>query len=495
MRRWIRISAGVFVTTLVAVGVIAYTSLLNPPTPLLANVWASSSGSDAGANCPRQAVAAVKPADSTTACSSLQQAYTNASPGDTIGLISGTWAASRQYVKRGSSPKASSLITYKCEVSQACAFPGGITLGSSSNTGDAQGSGPSNVAFDGITVPEATFNASGYISSYQLDNITLKNSRVHFNSAGTAAGAGACSGTCSGAAISFTDSKNVSLVNNDIGPICCALDGIRIQNGSGAGFANSADVLLSKNHIHDVYNTCTDEPAFVTAIVACSGYGIGDGCSGASCEHVDGMQMSGAAGLTLDSNRWYAAGNQTVFLQCFNSNAAYSNVLVQNDLVSNRGSAAGGGAGWSIGASCGGGTKVTGFVHFYYTTIQGVLSLYGNSPNDNGVDPAIDYKLVGNIIGTLSTVGGSDGCSVKDSSGANFTPTYSKNLIGNTTCGDSTTGTATFVSGTNSPYDLRLSGAQAAVDGGESTFCPATDWEAQLRPLGSTCDIGGDETS
>ncbi len=70
-----------------------------------------------------------------------------------------------------------------------------------------------------------------------------------------------------------------------------------------------SNVTFSDNYIHDIYDSCTHEPAAITAVHSCSGLGYGDGggapCS-PSCQHPDGVQAYGCNTCDLSNNRVYA---------------------------------------------------------------------------------------------------------------------------------------------------------------------------------------------
>lgn len=126
------------------------------------------------------------------------------------------------------------------------------------------------------------------------------------------------------------------------------------------------------------------------------------------------------------------------------------------------------------------------------------------SQNASALDPGTTLTFVGNIATDFHSPGldATNSCTYTAADGSLITATIKSNLTtANLTACDASnkTGTATFVSTNFYTPDLRLSGAQTAVNGGESVFCGpgnavTTDLFGTARFLGSTCDIGAHES-
>jgi hypothetical protein len=440
-----------------------------------ANVFVSASGSDSGTNCKRFTTAQTNPdAGGTTLCASFSKAYQIALPGDVVEVESGNYVS--QNLLKGSQSQSGPSISFKCISVHACVVVGGLMLGKSGGGPAAADDSPSYLTFDGIDLKNGGFHNAYYSESNpRPTNIIFRNSHVWKNDSTLTVDGGPGIGI---------GADNLVLDNVEIGPICCNSDAMQLSGGRNGSVFNNE--VLNNLYIHDVYDTCSSEPATVTDTYPCTGFGIGDGGSPVSYEHIDGIQAAGGNNLVIQNSRFYAAGAQSLFLASYNG-ASFTNVTIQNNFVSLRSIDDEGGHPVTIGQNCAG--CFMGTWKVLYNTFQG-----GAYFGDNGQwDPTATLQVVGNIIGSVNSVTQS-GCNLTAYGGGTFTPLYIKNLRHAGSCGSDIIGDASYTSSAY-PYDLHLaSGTNLAIDLGETSPCAVNlDIDNQTRPVGSACDAGADE--
>jgi hypothetical protein len=429
-----------------------------------------------------------------TACATLARAYALASAGDIIGVATGDYGG-QTICRDGSScsnaaSKGSPAIVFGCATRLGCTINGYLRLGT--NNGSAAGAAPSYVTFDGFVV------AQGKVVTWGPSGVTDKGSHITFENGHIWDLSNRSSEAPSNpgddwAGFEIIEQSDLSVLNTEIGPICCSADGI--QNGV-LDTSIGSNVTLSGNYIHDLYDNCAAVPASVTnAYGSCTGYGFGNG-DGA---HVDGMHIwGGVNGLTITGNRIYGVGNagnasgQGIFIERdpLGINVTFSNVLIADNMVN-----MGVNGTNAVSFSPNGGTAgATGFLKILYNTVWASgASQYGNIRIYSGfMAPGATVVVAGNISRTYAT--SVNTCSLTAQGGSSLTVIYANNLFGDRTCSASDRmGTPSLVSTAEGSPDLHLSGAQAAINGGESTYCPATDIDGRARPAGGACDIGADE--
>lgn len=401
-------------------------------------------------------------------CLTFARAYLAARPGDTVQVAPGTYG--RQTIVKGSQSQAGPSIVFACAGGGTCTV-GDLTLGD--NDGSADGDAPSYLTFDRIDV------AGGSIYTYYNANGDPVPSHLLYENAHVS-----CTSDCSGL-VKTNSYSDFELENVELGPACCDGDGVEIglpRNGA----ATPSNVVLDRVYIHDIYDSCTLMPA---SLGPCSGTGYESGCG--SCDHVDGVQVYGANGFTMTRSRVYAINpggdvGQGLFLQSANG-GVFSDILVENDLFDatpdNDVSISGPGDG-----------VVHGKVQILYNTIRHNLELYGDQAGGRPFASGTQVVVAGNVIEDLSSSHGNS-CGVQAADGSLLSILYVDNLVGNQACGPTdTVGSAVFVSTDPRAPDLHLApDATAAIDRGESTWCPADDVDGQKRPQGPACDLGGDE--
>ena len=419
-----------------------------------ATVFVSPSGSDSNA-CTQ-----------TAPCKSFNRAYAVAKPGQTVEVAGGTYGS--QTLLKGSQSQSGPMITFACASGATCTI-GSLTLGQ--NNGSLSGDAPSWLTFDGINISGGSLYTYLNVNTDHPGNLVFQNGQI------------SCFRGCGGL-VKTNSYSNVTLRNTTLGPACCNGDALEIGLPR-SGAPTPSNYLLDNVTIRDIYDSCK---FFPSALGSCSGTGYEDGCS--SCDHVDGIQAYGVNGFTMRNSRMYAINpggtvGQGLFMQSANG-GVFSDILVQNTFFdrtpNNNVSFSGPGTG-----------TFDGYLHLYYNTIRKNLRLYGDSSN-RVFKPTAKVVVAGNIIEDLSS-SLNNSCQIQASDGSLLPVVYSHNLVANQTCGSTDIkGTATFVSTDAHNPDLHLTTAATnAIDKGESTYCPASDYDGQSRPLGAACDIGADE--
>lgn len=416
--------------------------------------------------------------DPTHAYGSFQAAYdASASGGDTIGIQPGNYGnGSDVNILENGHSQAGPMTTFQCTVAHACTIVGGaLQLGRHAIGADA----PSYLSFNGIDIKNGQFTSLPDNGQAQPTDVTFQNGHIY-------------SWGDHGSLVWLSEYKNFTLRNVELGPSCCGGngnggDGIEsgILPSSGIGDINW---LIDNVHIHDIYDTCTAATsAMISLYGACSGSGFGDP-GGSAQDHVDGIQLwGGVAGLTVQNSlinnvdQTGGTAGQSFFIECSTGCIGYNNITLVNNMIGNSVN-----HDTTLGANCNTGC-ITGFVHIYYNTFQGRFNFASTTSNRSFAN-SISIVLAGNIIGnTLS------GCTVWTPAGT-LTPTWTHNKIATGACGGTDiSGSPTYVNTSAATLDLHLSGAQNAINGGEATFCPGTDFDGSIRPINGICDIGADE--
>ena len=282
---------------------------------------------------------------------------------------------------------------------------------------------------------------------------------------------------------------------------------MNIRNGPSGiaplGDLNFVNVSILDNTIHDIYQSCSETPAYLGS---CTGVGFGDSES-SGYDHIDGIQAYGSTGLQIRRNKFYLQGGhrQGIFLQQANGAggscstdppATFRDVAITDNFMTRTTDNAISIAGPGTNVFCG-------YVYILHNTNLGNLVIY------NGVVAAgTPVVIANNLLEAQAGNQSGGGCAGMTYGGGSTLPvTWSKNLQGNTgPCpGDlSPGGTATFVqrswpggggsSSTGDP-DLHLAaGTQpgGVIAGGNGTYCTATDVDGQNRDCGVP-DVGADK--
>lgn len=445
-----------------------------------ANLWVNTT---AGASPTRCVTACVY--DSAKAYGSFASACAAASAGDFIGVVAGTYSA--QTITRTNCNPASPVTI---RAMGSVTINGDLVLGA-----DGTSTAPDYITFDGnyettiLGTVVVAYSGSGAAASHDA----IENS--HIVSMGN-----------SGHLVAARDVSYLTVSGNEIGPGCCgggtsgAGDGIEIGI-RGSGNPNNDHVSIVGNYIHDLYDSCSEVPTYITNQYACSGTGFGDTGTG---DHVDGMQVYGSSTLNIERNRVYLQGDhkQGIFLQTANG-GSFSNITIENNMVSSTSDN-------TVSLSGPGTSVISGFVHVYYNTILGSFYLYNSI-----VTAGTPVVIAGNILEGPAGNQSGGGCTMTYGDSSTLTPTWKNNLLGTNNACDATdkTGSPTVVQATfpgagtcntgaltgcqtaTGDPNLNLSGAQTAINGGEATYCPPTDLHSTVRPQGAACDIGADEAS
>jgi chitodextrinase len=193
-----------------------------------ANIWLAASGSDSGSNCTRSASPVLQPSPA-TACATLAKAYSLASCGDTIDIVSGTFGPD-QFIKQ----KAAL---------DSCTSPVVIQ----SATGNR-----ADVVFGRILSESNYGTYSGAASWFTLQHVTVLD---RFEA--TQPGHNFTLNDIDGGTFDLNGVQHVVIENSDWGPCnsdntdssSYCHDPAKIQSGGGGGLTE--DVLLYRNNIHD----------------------------------------------------------------------------------------------------------------------------------------------------------------------------------------------------------------------------------------------------
>ena len=459
----------------------------------VANAWVNTS---AGGTPTRSG--SLLAYNSSNAYGDISSAYAASFPGDVICINGGTYPAQPilKSVTNGK-PATTPVVIKACG---AVTINGDLTVGPLAQNADV----PDYVTIDGnnTMIVNGHYKASYWTT--QPDHETVLN--THFQIPLT---------TSAQSSLIFTRSaSNLVVRGNEVGPACCSSDGISAEIANN-GQPVPSNVSVIGNYVHDLYDTCTEVPTYLGSCTVPANESFGSGtCSVGNCDHVDMFQSFGCNTCSINGNVAYLQGDhkQGIFLGNGNG-ATYSNITVANNLihVANSDTALG-----SPGNDAAPGPS--GYIKYYYNTVVGTFSFYTGANAALRPAPGTTVEMVGNIfVGQAgnSSGGGCTGFTYSD--GTSFTPTWRNNSfsaragcdasdLGNLTptfvasawpgAGTCQTGNLTGCSSTTGVPNLHLSGPQTVDNAGETTVCTVTvtsDVDAESRPKGAGCDLGGDE--
>lgn len=468
-----------------------------------ANVFVSPSGNDSGGACKRYSTAvtyAVAVNDGSV-CLSWNHAYSLAAPGDTIDLEAGSFGNQTIAQNTSNGKPGTSNIVIQPDVSA------NVTVGTVS-VGLRGGPVAANyLTIDGqhrLTMAAyGVYLASGATPQASYDKLL----NTHITSMTWVANA----------LVTAMSADHFTLEGNEIGPSAPNSDGIDLTTGN-TGEPVPSNISITDNNIHDLYDSCTEAPAYLGT---CSGTGFGDSsgtCAGGTCNHVDGFQAYGCDTCDMERNTFYLQGNhkQGIFFDADVHNDTLQNLTIENNFIYN------GDSDIALGIKDTSSNLGSGYMNIYYNTIvsdSGLAFYFENTDNGANTEwtPGSTFSMVGNIIHSGGQTKCSSSWEYSDGSlipSANFI--WSNNLLSGSACGSGDIGNSTpsFVeakfpgAGTcgNSVFDgcatatgdpdLHLASlAGAAINAGESTYCPSIDIDSQSRPKGVACDLGADEYS
>jgi hypothetical protein len=306
----------IFILIFACIG--GYILLSSKAASSTANIFVSPNGSDTGANCQRFATATTNPdSGGTSLCASFNKAYQLATPADIIIFEAGTYPAQTIMPDVANGKPGSSPVTFKAN--------GNVTFNGSVNFGlDGSVTAPSYVTFDGANTTTIIGQfAINYASGSEAAHDTVQNTHITNMS------------DSQGALIFTRDVSYFTAKNNNLGPACCSSDGIGIEIRN-SGDPNPDHISLIGNIIHDLYDACSEVPAYLGS---CSGPGFGDagGCTIGNCDHIDGVQTFGADTLDVEGNQinMQCDNKQGLLLPGTGKGGTLTNLTVANNLVSN----------------------------------------------------------------------------------------------------------------------------------------------------------------
>jgi hypothetical protein len=456
-------------------------ALASKPTPLRANAWVTPTAGHG--HCGRSATRVGAPA---VGCATFAACYAVLEPGDVCGIAAGDYPP--QQILKGSVSQTGAARTFRCVRRHACTIKGNLELGERGLGSDLNT--PNHLVFDGIDI------ANGSLETVYNENGDPQPSGLVYEHARAWLTASSPRNPDVGAhLINLTDLKNASLVDVELGPMCC--NGDAIEGGLARPGAPNDNVTLRGLYVHDVYDSCAKMPSRLKARYGCTGIGWGDGCAG--CDHVDGFQTYGCHGCSIVDSTWYRAASVgcggVIFLGPAND-GSFADIRIENNFFgptpcSNH---------ITIGGNCHG--CFSGFLDILYNTGLGKLELLGAAPRAVDFVPSARIRIVGNYFGERYFTRSYNGCSLTASDGSTLTPLLANNIWGSSPPCNATErqGGAWFVRPTIAATNLHLlttgpGAGQWALDHGETTFCPRTDIDGDPRPRGTPCAIGADQPS
>ncbi len=456
-------------------------------------------GSDTDAtNCAVVASADTPPGGADHGCATFAKACSLAAGGSTIKVYGGTGtypsptlSYPTQTILR-SNCNPTSDVTFKGETGDTVNVDAKVNLGSGTSAGLGA---PSHLVFDAINITDGAFIMfPGASTDSRPSNVTYKNAHISCMNLPVTLDV-----TCANHLIYMKASGvNTTIQNMELGPMCCDGDLANIIP-SGAAYGAERDAVFDNIYMHDNYDTCVNFPAALTAQgYSCTGTGFGDPAGGCyvpaniGCDHVDGFQLEGfTSSLTIKNSRIYALNTgrpvaQGMFGETVNCTDPCwtGTLLIQNNAISSF-------------ASCGFCFDGAGNAHYSITAnvINNTFAKFRWDMDDfvNGATLNIYNNIFQSM--TNSSGGSTWSCTWTPASGS-MTVNMDYNLVptGKNCGAHDVQGTPTYVgSNTGNTPDMKLSGAQSAIDGGDAAHCPATDAFGTVRPLGAGCDIGFNE--
>jgi hypothetical protein len=214
-----------------------------PPAAGEPNIRVAPTGSDS--TCTRGA--------GSRPCRSLDHAYSLAHPGDTIAIGAGTYPGQTISQSTANGKPGTTPVTIEPDAGATVVVNGYIAIGASNTTRPV-----SYLTVDGRD--RLTVNG-GLVIGFQGSHDTFTN--IHVQNNRNFAG---------GPLVAIDDASYASIVDNNIGPMCCDGDGVEIRVRN-AGDPSSDNVTAAGNNIHDLYQSCQEWPS---SLGACNAIGFGD---------------------------------------------------------------------------------------------------------------------------------------------------------------------------------------------------------------------------
>jgi len=375
-----------------------------------------------------------------------------------VAIQAGTYTDPAIRANAGCGKETGAPVTFSPAPGASVTIEGELTLGS--NSGSSQNQAPSELTFDGahrLTIHGGVW--SWYQSAYPR-NITFENLRVWHTDA-------ASDGDLFGIPGDSATIKNV-----EIGPVCCSSSGIDIGRPAAAT-RDPRNVVIDHVYVHDVVRDCRDLAPKYQA-------GCNDTNNG---NHVDGLHIWGADGLSITDSRWLNLSGQVLYLEGVN-HGQFNDVLIKNNMI-----ASSGGEPLVVvtssddvyGPSY---PLITGYMKVVHNTIDGGLDFEGGAlPSNQWAGPNAHVTVAGNI-GQLEMP-------CQQLTG---TWTWDSNMWSNARCpGDAPSGRPQFVDGSGSNYNLHLTRASNGIGRGPVETSPDVDLDGHLRPVGFRSDAGASQ--
>lgn len=186
-------------------------------------------------------------------CRTLNRAYSLARPGDTIVMAGGTYAGQTIDDSAANGKPGTTPVTIEPAAGARVTVDGELDIGAPGTT--------SPVSYVTVNGHKSLTVNGGVVVGYRGSHDTVEN--LHVENSQNFSG---------GHLVSIEDGSYISILDNDIGPMCCDGDGIEVAVRS-SGNPSPDHVTIAGNEIHDIYGSCREWP---TRLGTCSAAGFED---------------------------------------------------------------------------------------------------------------------------------------------------------------------------------------------------------------------------
>ena len=391
-------------------------------------------------------------------CATFNKAWQLACAGDVVALDGGTYADPSIKTNTHCGKEAGAPVTFRPARGARVTIKGELDLGA--NTDQSTGAPPASLTINGAHRVTIEGGIESWFHGAYTRNITIENLHVWHTSA-------RYDGDLFGVL-----SDNLVIRHVEIGPICCSSSGIDLARPSAAN-RDLRNVAIDHVYMHDVRRDCAGlSPKYRPG---CGATNNGN--------HIDGLHIWGANGLSILNSRWLNLSGQVLFLEGVND-GQFNDVLIKNNML----------------ASTGGDPLIivtssdhvygpsypliNGYMRIVHNTLAGQLDFEGGAlPSDQWAGPNAQVTIAGNI-GKLDMP-----CAQETGKW-----TWENNMWSQDRCpGDSAKGTPRFVDGSAPTYNLHLVRGSPGLGRGPVETQGDVDLDGHLRPIGVRSDAGASQ--